>query len=75
VALQVTQGEAAGAPAVRHQLIACWQNRSHEGLSHTWGEGRDLSPNEMLAACVGISGYVPLPLTGDYVEPLPPSVP
>jgi len=25
--------------------IACWQNRPHEGLSHTWGEGRDLSPN------------------------------
>jgi hypothetical protein len=49
--------------------LACWQNRPHEGLSHTWGEGRDLSPNEMFAACVGISGYVPLPLTGDdYAE-------
>ena len=48
------------------------QNRPHEGLSHTWGEGRDLSPNEMFAACVGISGYVPLPLTGDdYMELLP----
>jgi putative transposase len=46
--------------------------RPHEGLSHTWGEGRDLSPNEMYAACVGISGYVPLPLTGDgYIEFLP----
>jgi hypothetical protein len=42
-------------------VIACWQNRPHEGLSHTWGEGRDLSPNEMFAVCVGISGYVPLP--------------
>jgi hypothetical protein len=53
-------------------VIACWQNRPHEGLSHTWGEGRDLSPNEMFAACVGISGYVPLPLTGDdYIELLP----
>ena len=53
-------------------VIACWQNRPHEGLSHTWGEGRDLSPNEMFAACVGISGYVPLPLTGDdYMELLP----
>lgn len=50
-------------------VVACWQTRSHEGLSHTWGEGRDLSPNEMFAACVGISGYVPLPLTsGDYIE-------
>jgi len=53
-------------------VIACWQNRPHEGLSHTWGEGRNLSPNEMYAACVGISGYVPLPLTGDdYIELLP----
>ena len=51
---------------------ACWQTRPHEGLSHTWGEGRDLSPNEMFTACVGISGYVPLPLIGDdYIELLP----
>jgi hypothetical protein len=27
----------------------------HEGLSHTWGEVRDLSPNEMYAICVGSS--------------------
>jgi hypothetical protein len=53
-------------------VIACWQTRPHEGLSHTWGEGRELSPNDMFAACVGISGYVPLPLTGDdYIELLP----
>jgi hypothetical protein len=53
-------------------VVACWQNRPHEGLSHTWGDGRDLSPNEMFTACVGISGYVPLPLTGDdYIELLP----
>ena len=53
-------------------MVACWQSRPHEGLSHTWGEGREVSPNEMYAACVGISGYVPLPLTGDdYVELLP----
>ena len=53
-------------------VVACWQSRPHEGLSHTWGEGREVSPNEMYAACVGISGYVPLPLTGDdYVELLP----
>jgi putative transposase len=53
-------------------VIACWQTRPHEGLSHTWGEGRDLSPNEMFTACVGISGYVPLPLSGDdYIELLP----
>ena len=53
-------------------VVTCWQNRPHEGLSHTWGEGRDLSPNEMYAACVGISGYVPLPLSGgDYIELLP----
>jgi hypothetical protein len=44
-------------------VVACWQSRPHEGLSHTWGEGRELSPNEMYTACVGISGYVPLPLT------------
>jgi hypothetical protein len=53
-------------------VVACWQSRRHEGLSHTWGEGRDLSPNEMYATCVAISGYVPLPLTGDdYIELLP----
>lgn len=53
-------------------VVACWQTRPHEGLSHTWGEGRDLSPNEMFAACVGISGYVPLPFSGDdYIELLP----
>ena len=53
-------------------VVACWQSRRHEGLSHTWGDGRDLSPNEMYAACVAISGYVPLPLTGDdYIELLP----
>ena len=54
------------------EWVIAWQNRPHEGLSHTWGEGRDLSPNEMYAACVGISGYVPLPLNGDdYIELLP----
>jgi len=53
-------------------VVACWQTRPHEGLSHTWGEGRDLSPNEMFTICVGVSGYVPLPLTGDdYIELLP----
>lgn len=53
--------------------VACRASfRSIFGLSHTWGEGRDLSPNEMYAACVGVSGYVPLPLTGDdYIELLP----
>jgi hypothetical protein len=34
-------------------------------------QGRDLSPNEMYAACVAISGYVPLPLTDDHIELLP----
>jgi hypothetical protein len=53
-------------------VIACWQTRPHEGLSHIWSDGRDLSPNEMYAVCVGISGYVPLPLSGiDYIELLP----
>jgi hypothetical protein len=68
--------EAAWAVAQLQELfdewVIAWQNRPHEGLSHTWGEGRDLSPNEMYAACVGISGYVPLPLSGDdYIELLP----
>jgi hypothetical protein len=30
-------------------VIACWQNRPHEGLSHTWGEGRDVSPTVITA--------------------------
>ena len=55
-------------------VIACWQTRPLEGLSHTWGEGRDLSPNEMFTACVGISGYIPLPLTARRLhrDPDPP---
>jgi putative transposase len=57
---------------IREWVVTCWQTRPHESLSHTCGDGRDLSPNEMYAACVGISDYVPLPLTGnDYIELLP----
>jgi hypothetical protein len=37
-------------------VITCWHNQPHEGLSRPWGEGQDLSPNEMYAACVGING-------------------
>jgi hypothetical protein len=61
----MTGGAAAGGDSVASGL-------SGPGASRT--EGRDLSPNEMFAACVGITGYVPLPLTGDdYIELLPAS--
>jgi hypothetical protein len=39
--------------------------RGNWSARHTWGEGWDLSPNEKYGACVGISGYVPLPLASD----------
>lgn len=53
-------------------LVACWQNRPHDGLRHPLIPDKALSPNEMYAALVQTAGYVPVPLTqGDYIELLP----
>ena len=53
-------------------VVACWQNRPHEGLRHPWTPRVELSPNEMYAALVAVAGYVPVTLCGDdYIELLP----
>lgn len=53
-------------------VVACWQNRPHEGLRHPRTPGLELSPNEMYAAVVAVAGYVPVTLSGDdYIELLP----
>jgi len=53
-------------------LIACWQNRPHDGLRSPFLPGRALSPNEAYALLVARTGYLPVCLTGeDYIELLP----
>nr|WP_232545900.1 DDE-type integrase/transposase/recombinase [Streptomyces antimycoticus] len=55
------------------EWITCgWQNRPHDGLRHPVLPKTALTPNQMWAALITLSGYVPLPLTGaDYLELLP----
>ena len=53
-------------------IVACWQNRPHDGLRHPLTPGKALTPNEMYAALVETAGYVPTPLAPeDYIELLP----
>ena len=53
-------------------LIACWQNRPHDGLRDPAHPGRAFTPNEKYAALVEAAGYVPVALgPGDYIELLP----
>ncbi|RPK54753.1 Integrase core domain protein [Streptomyces sp. ADI95-17] len=53
-------------------ITAGWQNRPHDGLRHPVLPKSALTPNQMWAALITLSGYVPLPLTGaDYLELLP----
>ncbi len=53
-------------------VVACWQNRPHEGLRHPSSPRLALSPNEMYSALVAVAGYVAVTLTGeDYIELLP----
>ena len=53
-------------------LIACWQNRPHDGLRDPAAPGRAFTPNEKYAALVQAAGYVPVALSaGDYIELLP----
>jgi Mu transposase, C-terminal len=53
-------------------LIACWQNRPHDGLRDPETPGRAFTPNEKYAALVETAGYVPVALTADdYIELLP----
>jgi transposase InsO family protein len=53
-------------------LIACWQNRPHDGLRDPAHPGRAFTPNEKYAALVEAAGYVPVALgPEDYIELLP----
>ncbi|MQY16865.1 hypothetical protein SRB5_70680 [Streptomyces sp. RB5] len=53
-------------------LVADWQHRPHASLRHPLAPKLALSPNEMWAALVGVTGYVPVSLSADdYIELLP----
>ena len=53
-------------------IVACWQNRPHDGLRHPLTPGAALTPNEQYAALLDVAGYVPAPLSADdYLELLP----
>jgi transposase InsO family protein len=53
-------------------LIACWQNRPHDGLRDPAHPGRAFTPNGKYAALVEAAGYVPVALgPQDYIELLP----
>jgi hypothetical protein len=41
-------------------VIACWQNRPHDGLRSPVLPGRALSPNEAYALLVARTGYLPV---------------
>ncbi|MEU3225434.1 Mu transposase C-terminal domain-containing protein [Streptomyces sp. NPDC006976] len=53
-------------------IVACWQQRPHDGLRSPFLPGQSMSPNDAYALLVARTGYVPLPLSGlDYLELLP----
>jgi transposase InsO family protein len=53
-------------------ILAGWQARPHDALRDPLAPQQALSPNEMYAALVAASGYLPLTLSGeDYLELLP----
>jgi len=53
-------------------VICGWQERRHEALRHPMMPQVAISPNEMWAALVAVTGHVPVPLSADdYVELLP----
>ncbi|MFI9228496.1 Mu transposase C-terminal domain-containing protein [Streptomyces rimosus] len=53
-------------------IVACWQQRPHEGLRSPFLPGRAMSPNDAYALLVSRTGYLPVPLSGpDYLELLP----
>ncbi|MHC0433431.1 transposase [Streptomyces sp. O3] len=53
-------------------VVSGWQERCHRELRHPLMPRLALSPNEMWAALIGISGHVPVPLrAADYIELLP----
>jgi hypothetical protein len=53
-------------------VVACWQNRPHDGLRDPAAPGRMFTPNQKYAALVESAGYVPVALSAqDYLELLP----
>lgn len=53
-------------------IVTHWQNRPHEGLRDPLTPGAVLSPNEMYAAMLTVTGYIPAPLGhDDFTELLP----
>lgn len=53
-------------------LVTDWQHRRHASLRHPLAPKLAVSPNEMWAALVGVTGYVPVLLSeDDYVELMP----
>jgi transposase InsO family protein len=49
-----------------------YHHRPHEGLRHPTLPKKALTPNQMWAALIAVTGHVPLPLSGsDYLELLP----
>nr|WP_260868114.1 Mu transposase C-terminal domain-containing protein [Streptomyces sp. SAJ15] len=54
------------------EWLVHYHHRPHEGLRHPMMPRKALTPNEMWAALVAVTGHVPVPLTGrDYLELLP----
>ncbi|BET45060.1 DDE-type integrase/transposase/recombinase [Kitasatospora aureofaciens] len=58
--------------ALWEEFLVHWHHRPHEGMRHPLMPKKALSPNQMWAALLPVTGYVPVPLTSDdFVELLP----
>ncbi|MBX9363642.1 helix-turn-helix domain-containing protein [Streptomyces sp. WAC04114] len=58
--------------ALWDEFLVHWHHRPHAGLRHPLMPKKALTPNQMWAALLPVTGYVPVPLTSDdFVELLP----
>ncbi|MFJ8787319.1 Mu transposase C-terminal domain-containing protein [Streptomyces sp. NPDC102476] len=58
--------------ALWEEFLVHWHHRPHEGLRHPLMPKKALTPNQMWAALLPVTGYVPVPLSADdFVELLP----
>ncbi|WP_180685608.1 DDE-type integrase/transposase/recombinase [Streptomyces gossypiisoli] len=58
--------------ALWEEFLMHWHHRPHEGLRHPLMPKKALTPNQMWAALLPVTGYVPVPLAADdFVELLP----
>ncbi|MFI6567039.1 transposase [Streptomyces sp. NPDC050534] len=63
---------AAEIQALWEEFLIHWHHRPHDGLRHPLMPKKALTPNQMWAALLPVTGYVPVPLTSDdFVEMLP----